>query len=247
MLSFDKSPDSWRNSDMETAMLPLCTPFFGWTAVLGEALGSWTTKFPLLLLVLVWWQPTFVDLHTQHCVKYPSHVSSRHLPTESVRWVLQVRKVSNLSQQGRCIARAPRSPTYLDCFLISTSYFPLGEGKGKTQSRLACKFIQGFFRRAPNQWGVVEKADEPDWGCSILEPKLREKKSPIWFFLFLNLITSTKKTKWAQELLRLPKAFIIPCAVLCSAQSLQSCTTLHNPMDCSPQGSSVHGILQGEY
>lgn len=49
MLSFDKSPDSWWNSDMETAMLPLCTPF-GWTSVLGEALGSWTTKFPLLLL-----------------------------------------------------------------------------------------------------------------------------------------------------------------------------------------------------
>ena len=28
------------------------------------------------------------------------------------------------------------------------------------------------------------------------------------------------------------------------AQSLQSCLTLCNPMDCSPPGSSVHGILQ---
>ena len=28
------------------------------------------------------------------------------------------------------------------------------------------------------------------------------------------------------------------------AQSLQSCPTLCNPMDCSPPGSSVHGILQ---
>ena len=27
------------------------------------------------------------------------------------------------------------------------------------------------------------------------------------------------------------------------AQSLQSCSTLCNPMDCSPPGSSVHGIL----
>ena len=26
---------------------------------------------------------------------------------------------------------------------------------------------------------------------------------------------------------------------------LQSCPTLCNPMDCSPPGSSVHGILQG--
>ena len=29
------------------------------------------------------------------------------------------------------------------------------------------------------------------------------------------------------------------------AQSLQQCLTLCNPMDCSPPGSSVHGILQG--
>ena len=28
------------------------------------------------------------------------------------------------------------------------------------------------------------------------------------------------------------------------AQSLQSCLTLCNPMDCSPPGSSIHGILQ---
>ena len=28
------------------------------------------------------------------------------------------------------------------------------------------------------------------------------------------------------------------------AKSLQSCLTLHNPMDCSPSGFSVHGILQ---
>ena len=27
-------------------------------------------------------------------------------------------------------------------------------------------------------------------------------------------------------------------------QSLQSCLTLGDPMDCSPPGSSVHGILQ---
>ena len=28
------------------------------------------------------------------------------------------------------------------------------------------------------------------------------------------------------------------------AMSLQSCPTLRNSMDCSPPGSSVHGILQ---
>ena len=29
-----------------------------------------------------------------------------------------------------------------------------------------------------------------------------------------------------------------------AAKSLQSCSTLSNPMDCSLQGSSVHGIFQ---
>ena len=32
--------------------------------------------------------------------------------------------------------------------------------------------------------------------------------------------------------------------VLVHAKSLQSCLTLCDPMDCSPPGSSVHGILQ---
>ena len=31
---------------------------------------------------------------------------------------------------------------------------------------------------------------------------------------------------------------------MCCAQSLKSCLALCDPMDCSPSGSSVHGILQ---
>ena len=31
---------------------------------------------------------------------------------------------------------------------------------------------------------------------------------------------------------------------VCNAKSLQSCPTLHDPMDCSLPGSSLHGILQ---
>ena len=34
---------------------------------------------------------------------------------------------------------------------------------------------------------------------------------------------------------------------ICACKSLQSCPSLCNPMDCSPPGSSVHGILQAEY
>ena len=36
----------------------------------------------------------------------------------------------------------------------------------------------------------------------------------------------------------------LPQSTHACAQSLQSCQTLYNPMDCSPPGSSVHGILQ---
>ena len=34
--------------------------------------------------------------------------------------------------------------------------------------------------------------------------------------------------------------------MLCYAQSLQLCLTLCDAMDCSPPGSSVHGISQAE-
>ena len=40
---------------------------------------------------------------------------------------------------------------------------------------------------------------------------------------------------------------VLPSSVIffmCCAKSLQSYSTLCNPMDCSPPGSSVHGILQ---
>ena len=36
------------------------------------------------------------------------------------------------------------------------------------------------------------------------------------------------------------------CPACMHAQSLQSCPTLCNPMDCSPPGSSVHGISPGK-
>ena len=33
------------------------------------------------------------------------------------------------------------------------------------------------------------------------------------------------------------------CVCVCT----QLCPTVYNPMDCSPPGSSVHGILQEDY
>ena len=42
---------------------------------------------------------------------------------------------------------------------------------------------------------------------------------------------------------RISKMFYYLSACVC-AKSLQSCLTLFDPMDCSPPGSSAHGILQ---
>ena len=39
--------------------------------------------------------------------------------------------------------------------------------------------------------------------------------------------------------------FLLSCC--CCCLSLQSCSTLCNPTDCSPPGSSVHGISRQEY
>ena len=39
----------------------------------------------------------------------------------------------------------------------------------------------------------------------------------------------------------------MPWAMVCDAKLLQLCPTLCAPMDCSPPGSSVPGILQEEY
>ena len=37
---------------------------------------------------------------------------------------------------------------------------------------------------------------------------------------------------------------IVKCVCVCACLVFQSCPTLCNTMDCSPPGSSVHGILQ---
>ena len=51
-----------------------------------------------------------------------------------------------------------------------------------------------------------------------------------------------KEMKW-QRVLEMHDILKIICINMC-AKSPQLCSTLWDPMDCSPSGSSVHGILQ---
>ena len=58
-----------------------------------------------------------------------------------------------------------------------------------------------------------------------------------WEFLYYERqvrLKSTEKTLGC----------ISATAAAAAAKSLQSCPTLYNPMDRSPPGSSIHGILQ---
>ena len=46
--------------------------------------------------------------------------------------------------------------------------------------------------------------------------------------------------------MKFAKSELCPKYVYVHAKSLQPCPTLGDPMDCSPPGSSAHGILQGK-
>ena len=76
---------------------------------------------------------------------------------------------------------------------------------------------------------VLEKAEEPE---SKLPKSVGLSKKP----------ESSRKTS-ISALLTMPKPLTVFSSVQFSSVA-QSCPTLCDPMDCSPQGSSVHGILQ---
>ena len=56
-----------------------------------------------------------------------------------------------------------------------------------------------------------------------------------------NILGSLRENKYSVDWTWSHKNYSNTCTCV---QSLQSCLTLCNPMDCSPQSSSVHGILQ---
>ena len=56
-----------------------------------------------------------------------------------------------------------------------------------------------------------------------------------------NILGSLRENKYSVDWTWSHKNYSNTCICV---QSLQSCLTLCNPMDCSPQSSSVHGILQ---
>ena len=61
-----------------------------------------------------------------------------------------------------------------------------------------------------------------------------------FFFLNINLFGISGELRF-----RVCNHGVCVCVCVCArAKSLQLCPTLCDPVDCSPPGSSVHGILQ---
>ena len=90
-------------------------------------------------------------------------------------------------------------------------------------------------------------------------PQSKSGKKHISSQLGLSYVHESQKVQWAEvgskgslqcnlkkeERKSSPKPYINVCMCVCAhANSLQSCPTLCDPIDCSPPGSSVYGILQ---
>ena len=80
---------------------------------------------------------------------------------------------------------------------------------------------RGWILVADDGWGHEEQGTH--WGKDSISQKQGPKERRIITLLFKRTLKPL-------------------CAVLC--QVAQSCPTLWDPVDCSPPGSSVHGILQ---
>ena len=60
-----------------------------------------------------------------------------------------------------------------------------------------------------------------------------------------GMIKEGRKKHWKKRWLSIAlKGFVNLCVCVCVCVNCQSCSTLWDPMDCSPPSSSIHGILQ---
>ena len=106
--------------------------------------------------------------------------------------------------------------------------------------------FMGFPRQEYwNGWPFPSPGDLPDSGIEL--PHHRRILSPLSHyvhFLDIKAMQTVVQTQfymhWKTKTMYVIHFIVF---VLCS-KSLQLCPTLCNPMDCSPPGRSVHGILQ---
>ena len=123
----------------------------------------------------------------------------------------------------------------------------------KAERSCSCRFPRLSFKTKRNVSQVVERL--PTWGwwqdillkqnfnnfADLSQGGFQGKGSLPGPFYIFTILWYPEDTE-SQASIKILSAAFLPCPVLCS--DIQSCLTLCDLMDCSPPGSSVHGILQ---
>ena len=92
---------------------------------------------------------------------------------------------------------------------------------------------------------IKKKTVERTWCVYCEKEKTQRRKEKDIMTIFWDLKgKSTKQRSLTCVALRDSRSTFSSATTCVPAKSLQSCLTLWDPMDCSPPGSSVHGILQ---
>ena len=137
----------------------------------------------------------------------------------------------------------------LQARILAWVAFPFSRGSSQPRDQTQVSLIAGrFFTRwatgKPKNTGVgslsllqqIFLTQELHWGllhCRWILYQLSYQGSPIIVLGFPQIL------RWSTW--QIPILSMCVCCVLVT----QSCLTLCDPMDCSPPGSSAHGILQG--
>ena len=85
--------------------------------------------------------------------------------------------------------------------------------------------------------------DFPDPGTESTSPSLQADSLPLCYLGSPRIMVTLERSGEDSGCWRHKNDFLNAIKVL-SCLVAQSCLALYNPMDCSPPGSSVHGILQ---
>ena len=134
--------------------------------------------------------------------------------------------------------------------------------------------VHGIFQARVLEWGAIALVSSRDTifttvslknTCQLLQSnsEMSQVLSTLWYteldcFKVWEVFDVAKSAQWALSPVAMWSSKVtLAVVVFCQsspscqstlacvhAQSLQSCLTLWDSMDCSPSGSSVHGILQ---
>ena len=108
----------------------------------------------------------------------------------------------------------------------------------KESNSAICSYVDGL-RDYHNKWSKSDRERQISWYNLYVESKIKHKWTYLWNRNRLTNRTDLlpREREWGRD----DVGFGIYC---CCYLVTKSCPTLGDPKDCSPPGSSVHGISQ---